>query len=60
MPASALSNYATHIVASKETLYGISKKYGVEVEKIMDWNRLDGMSLRVGQELIIYKTPTSN
>jgi LysM repeat protein len=60
LPASPLSNYATHIVASKETLYGISKKYGVEMEKIMDWNKLNGMNLRVGQELIIYRTDTTN
>jgi LysM repeat protein len=60
LPASAASAYATHIVASKETLYGISKKYGVDMEKIMDWNKLNGMNLRVGQELIIYRTDTSN
>ncbi len=45
----------THIVQTKETLYSISKKYGVEVEKIQEWNKLDSMNLRTGQELIIYK-----
>ena len=45
----------THIVQSKETLYSISKKYGVEVEKIQQWNKLDSMNLKTGQELIIYK-----
>ncbi len=45
----------THIVQSKETLYSISKKYGVDVEKIQQWNKLDSMNLKTGQELIIYK-----
>lgn len=44
-----------HIVQTNETLYSISKKYGVDVEKIQEWNKLDSMSLRTGQELIIYK-----
>jgi LysM repeat protein len=45
----------THVVQSKETLFSISKKYGVDVEKIQHWNKLDSLSLKTGQELIIYK-----
>ena len=45
----------THIVQTKETLYSISKKYGVNVEKILEWNQLQGMELKVGQELVIHK-----
>ncbi len=45
----------THLVSTKETLYSISKKYGVEVEKIMKWNGLDTMDVKIGQSLIIYK-----
>jgi LysM repeat protein len=44
-----------HIVQIKETLYSISKKYGVEVEKILEWNNLQSFELRVGQELVIHK-----
>ena len=44
----------THVVRSKETLYGISKRYGVSQEQIREWNKLVGVSLRTGQELIIY------
>ncbi|MDI3322265.1 glucosaminidase domain-containing protein [Pinibacter soli] len=44
-----------HIVQTKETLYSISKKYGVNVEQIKTWNNLQDMSLKVGQELIIYR-----
>jgi hypothetical protein len=48
-------NSITHVVQTKETLYSISKKYGVDVEKIQQWNKLDSLSLKTGQELIIYK-----
>lgn len=44
-----------HIVQTKETLYSISKKYGVDVEKILEWNNLQGAELKVGQELVIHK-----
>jgi LysM repeat protein len=49
------NRYGTHVVSNKETLYSISKKYGVEMEKIVGWNKLDTMNLKVGQQLIIYK-----
>ncbi len=45
----------THIVQTKETLYSIAKKYGVEPEKIRYWNNLDSRSVKTGQELVIYK-----
>ncbi|HLY68559.1 MAG TPA: LysM peptidoglycan-binding domain-containing protein, partial [Puia sp.] len=44
-----------HIVHSKETLYSIAKKYGVDVEKIREWNNLDSRAVKTGQELVIYK-----
>lgn len=47
--------YTTHIVQTKETLFAISKKYGVAIEKLMQWNNLQGYDLKTGQELIIYK-----
>jgi LysM repeat protein len=46
---------ATHIVQTKETLYSISKKYGVDIEKIREWNGLTGFDLKIGQELVILK-----
>lgn len=44
-----------HVVQTKETVYSISKKYGVNVEKIIEWNQLQGVELKVGQELVIHK-----
>ncbi len=53
LPAEPLAT--RHIVQTKETLYSISKKYGVNVEKILEWNQLQGFELKVGQELVIHK-----
>jgi LysM repeat protein len=44
-----------HIVQAKETLFSISQKYGVDIQKIQEWNKLDSVGLRTGQELLIYK-----
>lgn len=42
-----------HKVAAKETMYSISRTYGVSVEDIKKWNNLTDNSLSVGQELIV-------
>jgi len=42
-----------HTVQKGETLYGISKKYGVRVDAIKFLNVLSGDSIEVGQKLII-------
>ena len=53
--SAALASKSTHVVQTKETLYSIARKYGVEVEKIREWNNLPGFDLRIGQELVILK-----
>ncbi len=50
-----MDEYTTHIVQTKETLYAISRKYNVPVEKLKEWNKLASYDLKKGQELIIYK-----
>jgi LysM repeat protein len=47
--------YLTHVVKTKETLYAISRKYNVPVEKLREWNKLESYEVKKGQELIIYK-----
>lgn len=42
-----------HTVQKGETIYGISKKYGVRVDAIKFLNVLSGDSIEVGQKLII-------
>ena len=48
-------DYITHVVRSKETLYGIAKNYNTTTDKIKEWNKLEDAQLKKGQELIIYK-----
>lgn len=50
----AMSAATTHLVQSKETLYSIAKKYNVTVEKLQEWNKLQGYELKIGQTLVIY------
>ncbi len=43
----------SHKVAEGETLFAISRKYGVSVTQIKEWNNLSSNSLSLGQELKI-------
>jgi hypothetical protein len=51
--ASAL--YIMHTVQPKETVYAISKKYGVTIESILQSNNLATADLKAGQQLRINK-----
>jgi LysM repeat protein len=42
-----------HTVAAQQTLYAISRKYNVAVEKIKSWNNIVGNDLKVGSEIIV-------
>lgn len=44
-----------HTVLQQEGLYSISKKYGVSVNQIMQWNGLESDKLSIGQQLYILK-----
>jgi len=44
-----------HAVQPREGLYAISRKYGVTVSQIKEWNNLPDDNLKVGQQLIISK-----
>lgn len=43
----------THVVAKGETLFSISKKYGVTMKQIQDWNGMTDNNVKLGQKLII-------
>ena len=45
----------THEVQPKETMYSISRKYGVSAEDIKKWNSLTSNNLDIGQSLFIIK-----
>jgi LysM repeat protein len=49
--------YILHTVQPKETAYGISKKYEVSVENLLEWNGMESTSLKIGQQLRIFKKP---
>ncbi|MDX1587058.1 MAG: LysM peptidoglycan-binding domain-containing protein [Balneolaceae bacterium] len=50
----------THMVEPQETLFSISKQYGVSIAEIKSWNELTNNNLSVGQELIIYPSDDDN
>ncbi len=47
-----------HVVQPTETLYGISRTYGVTIEQIKEWNDLIGNEISIGQELVVAKKNT--
>ena len=50
-----VSNAGVHIVQPKETMFSISRKYGVSLANLKKWNNLESTSLSVGQQLKIWK-----
>ena len=55
VPKTANTLFLLHKVQPKETLYSLSKKYQVGIEKLREWNNLQVEDLKTGQELLIYK-----
>ncbi|MBS1747956.1 MAG: LysM peptidoglycan-binding domain-containing protein [Bacteroidetes bacterium] len=49
----AIPRTTTHVVTKGETLYGISKKYGVTVQQIKSWNHLTSDYAQTGETLVI-------
>jgi TolA-binding protein len=49
----ALSGAVYHEVKPGETLFRLSRQYGVQVEKIKEWNHLNDNIIEVGQKLIV-------
>ncbi|MEN9571606.1 MAG: hypothetical protein RL172_2837, partial [Bacteroidota bacterium] len=44
-----------HAVQAKEGLYSISRKYGVTVQQLKEWNNLSSDNLSIGQQLVVSK-----
>lgn len=50
------SDRITHTVAQGETLFAISRKYGVSVESLKSWNGIGSQNIiSIGQKLVIFK-----
>lgn len=55
-PASSnapITNATIHVVEKGETLYKISKTYGVTVDQLKQWNHLSSNNVAVGQQLTV-------
>jgi flagellum-specific peptidoglycan hydrolase FlgJ/LysM repeat protein len=52
---SSASSTKTYTVKSGDTLWGISQKYGVSINQLMQWNNISGSLIFVGQRLIVSK-----
>lgn len=51
------SRSLSHKVLKGETLYAISRKYGVSVDEVKTWNHLETDTLSIGQQLKIIRNP---
>lgn len=43
----------THVVGEGETLFSISRQYGVTLDELKQWNKLSDLNISLGQELIV-------
>jgi membrane-bound lytic murein transglycosylase D len=50
-------NTITHEVKQGETLYKISRDYGVRLEQILEWNNKKTNTVSLGEKLLIKKNP---
>ncbi len=59
-PAGTNVKEITHVVQRGETLYKIARKYEVEEDQIIAWNKLNNRFVRPGQRLKIVQVETGN
>ncbi|HEX6225167.1 MAG TPA: LysM peptidoglycan-binding domain-containing protein [Chryseolinea sp.] len=52
-PASVTNKKGVHTVAAKETMFSISRQYGITVQQLQAWNNLTGNEISIGQELVV-------
>jgi LysM repeat protein len=50
------SKRGTHTVSAKETMFSISKQYGISIQQLKDWNNLQSNELSIGQVLYLSDT----
>ncbi|CAN5918292.1 hypothetical protein BH24BAC1_BH24BAC1_17740 [soil metagenome] len=52
-PAVAPGGKIIHTVATGETIYQISRQYGVTIKEVMEWNKKSDFNVKIGEELTI-------
>ncbi|KUG06668.1 lytic transglycosylase domain-containing protein [Solirubrum puertoriconensis] len=55
-PGPAAAGTIKHTVAPGESMYGISRKYGVTIKDIMEWNGKPDFNVRPGEVLVVKPT----
>ncbi|AQG78286.1 lytic transglycosylase domain-containing protein [Spirosoma montaniterrae] len=55
-PANPASGVTYHTVAKGETMFRISKNYGVTIGQIQEWNNLTDVAVKEGQKIKIMKS----
>lgn len=48
-----------HTVAKGESLYAITKKYGISLQELKDWNKINETNIQSGQKLVVSKVDKS-
>lgn len=48
-------NSLYHVVQTKETLYGLAKRYNISVEQLQKWNNIEAFDIKIGQRLLVGK-----
>jgi LysM repeat protein len=48
-----------HKVQAKETVFSISRQYGISPDELRRWNRLANDNIRIGQELVVGQAQTA-
>lgn len=48
----------THTVEQSQTLYSISRMYGISTDQLREWNDLESSDLKIGQVLIVASSNT--
>ncbi|AMM52703.1 hypothetical protein TH61_02570 [Rufibacter sp. DG15C] len=59
-PVKSATGTITHKVAAGESMYQISRKYGVTIKEIMEWNNKADFNVTLGENLTIKPKTTSN
>ena len=49
----AISSSGIHTVAEKETIFSITRKYGITADQLKKWNDIEGNELKIGQTLYV-------
>ena len=54
-PSSGSNNTQYHTLQAGETVFRVSKLYGVTVDELVKWNNIKGFAVNVGQRLVVKK-----